>query len=450
MPSRVFVLEPDEPDCSLLPFIQADGPARYQLRVPGPVLDLTPVLPEPTPVETAEPSALVPVPLPRLEPTLLNGAEALEVRDTVPTGQRGGQTGPESHQTLSRVCRRSVNTTECVEVPTSEHVAEIVGRQGCKIKALRAKTNTYIKTPSRGEAPVFVVTGRKEDVAMAKREILSAAEHFSLIRASRSKASALPLPLCGALSLPGQTTIQVRVPYPVVGLVVGSRGSTIKRIQEKTHTYITTPGREQEPVFEVSGMAEDVERARDEIRAHIALRTVGMDTDWRHDDFLYNGTDVSLNDDFRCSGTDIGLGPAGRELWRLPPRADVSSSSNYPCDITALQRNSTRYHNDSASSLGSTSSESFCSGGVELSPVAGAGCRFWFSDVQLPFGSDDSGSVDGLSVTAVPACQQQALWGGACLPATAQLPPPCEDLPVSRLQVTSPPHLPAFSLVVKS
>lgn len=56
---------------------------------------------------------------------------------------------------------------------------------GCKIKALRAKTNTYIKTPVRGEEPVFVVTGRKEDVALAKREIMSAAEHFSQIRASR-------------------------------------------------------------------------------------------------------------------------------------------------------------------------------------------------------------------------------------------------------------------------
>lgn len=82
---------------------------------------------------------------------------------------------------------------------------------GCKIKALRAKTNTYIKTPVRGEQPVFVVTGRKEDVAMAKREILSAAEHFSLIRASRNK----PGPLSattgpGTPSLPGQTTIQVR------------------------------------------------------------------------------------------------------------------------------------------------------------------------------------------------------------------------------------------------
>merc|ERR1739838_529990 len=79
-----------------------------------------------------------------------------------------------SLEDLKSTQRRSQNMTECVPVPSSEHVAEIVGRQGCKIEALRAKTNTYIKTPVRGEEPVFVVTGRKEDVACAKREILSA------------------------------------------------------------------------------------------------------------------------------------------------------------------------------------------------------------------------------------------------------------------------------------
>ena len=65
----------------------------------------------------------------------------------------------------------------------------------------------------RGDQPVFVVTGRKEDVAMAKREILSAAEHFSLIRASRNKTGPLSVVagpgLPGAPTLPGQTTIQV-------------------------------------------------------------------------------------------------------------------------------------------------------------------------------------------------------------------------------------------------
>lgn len=93
----------------------------------------------------------------------------------------------------------------------------ILSISGCKIKALRAKTNTYIKTPVRGEEPVFVVTGRKEDVAKAKREILSAAEHFSLIRASRkpSLLGGLKGTPPGPPTIPGQVTILVRVPYRV-------------------------------------------------------------------------------------------------------------------------------------------------------------------------------------------------------------------------------------------
>ena len=152
---------------------------------------------------------------------------------------------------------------------------------------MRAKTNTYIKTPVRGEEPVFVVTGRKEDVSLAKREILSAADHFSQIRASRSKTTGGcggvggggPAGINSTLAFgqlvanqPGQTTTQVRVPYRVVGLVVGPKGATIKRIQQQTHTYIVTPSRDKEPVFEVTGLPENVEAARKEIEAHIALR----------------------------------------------------------------------------------------------------------------------------------------------------------------------------------
>jgi RNA-binding protein MEX3 len=59
----------------------------------------------------------------------------------------------------------------------------------------------------------------------------------------------------------------------VVGLVVGPKGATIKRIQQQTHTYIVTPSRDKEPVFEVTGLPENVEAAKKEIEAHIAIRT---------------------------------------------------------------------------------------------------------------------------------------------------------------------------------
>lgn len=172
--------------------------------------------------------------------------------------------------------KKGQNTTECVPVPSSEHVAEIVGRQGCKIKALRAKTNTYIKTPVRGEEPVFVVTGRKDDVSSAKKEIVSAAEHFSQIRAQRKNNQTGVLAPGPNSNIPGQATIQVRVPYRVVGLVVGPKGATIKRIQQQTNTYIVTPSRDKEPVFEVTGLPENVESAQKEIEAHIVVRTGGM------------------------------------------------------------------------------------------------------------------------------------------------------------------------------
>ncbi|XP_061671559.1 RNA-binding protein MEX3B isoform X1 [Syngnathoides biaculeatus] len=237
--------------------------------------------------------------------------------------------------------RKNVNMTECVPVPSSEHVAEIVGRQGCKIKALRAKTNTYIKTPVRGEEPVFVVTGRREDVAMARREIISAAEHFSLIRASRNKNTSLNgsgTPVPSPPNLPGQTTIQVRVPYRVVGLVVGPKGTTIKRIQQQTHTYIVTPSRDKEPVFDVTGMPENVDRAREEIEAHIAVRTGGL-------------IEVQDVNDFHDNGTDVGFDLNGHpNLWSKPSAGMTPSS---------VCKTFYKYRNDSSSSLGSASTDSY-------------------------------------------------------------------------------------------
>ena len=75
------------------------------------------------------------------------------------------------------------------------------------------------------------------------------------------------------INKPHYVLSQVRVPYRVVGLVVGPKGATIKRIQQQTHTYIVTPSRDKEPVFEVTGLPENVDAARKEIEAHIALRT---------------------------------------------------------------------------------------------------------------------------------------------------------------------------------
>ena len=138
----------------------------------------------------------------------------------------------------------------------------------------------------RIEQPVFVVTGRKEDVAEAKKEIISAADHFSQIRASRrnnngensgglstvnnsSGSSSVGPPT----NCPGHITVSLPVPLKEVGLVVGPKGATIKRIQQHTQTYIVTPGRDKKPIFEVTGLPENVEKACEEIRSYLDRRT---------------------------------------------------------------------------------------------------------------------------------------------------------------------------------
>ncbi|KAG7526568.1 RNA-binding protein MEX3B-like [Solea senegalensis] len=306
--------------------------------------------------------------------------------------------GDQSSVLCSR--KRSVNMTECVPVPSSEHVAEIVGRQGCKIKALRAKTNTYIKTPVRGEEPVFIVTGRKEDVEMAKREIVSAAEHFSMIRASRCKAggtAAAGGSLPGPPHLPGQTTIQVRVPYRVVGLVVGPKGATIKRIQQQTHTYIVTPSREKDPVFEVTGMPENVDRAREEIETHITLRT-GTFVDLQGDnDFHTNGTDVSLE------GLGSLSGALGASLWSraanhhsAPPPPPHSPPPSLPMSMhhssSRKMSSSVAYHAHnggmSSDNFTTTANRKATEGGSPTSPFStgssSAGGGFTFGGDSTP------------------------------------------------------------------
>ncbi|XP_042335861.1 RNA-binding protein MEX3D [Sceloporus undulatus] len=277
--------------------------------------------------------------------------------------------------------KRSVNMTECVSVPTSEHVAEIVGRQGCKIKALRAKTNTYIKTPVRGEEPVFIVTGRKEDVEMAKREILSAAEHFSMIRATRNKVNGVAGSLLGPPNLPGQTTIQVRVPYRVVGLVVGPKGATIKRIQQQTHTYIVTPSRDKEPVFEVTGMPENVDRAREEIEAHITMRTGSFIDINADNDFHSNGTDVCLD---LLTGNHSGL-------WSKAPNPSRRS-------LPAFRSNN---------HLGSSGTEPYFDG-VPRSPFASGG-SFSFNEPPGPTMASDECDF-GFDFMALDLTTPTAIW----------------------------------------
>ena len=81
---------------------------------------------------------------------------------------------------------------------------------GCKIKQLRTRTNTYIKTPVRGEEPKFVITGRKEDVDEAKKTILAMGDELTRVRERRAMMQAAQAAALGGVSVPGQVTLRVR------------------------------------------------------------------------------------------------------------------------------------------------------------------------------------------------------------------------------------------------
>jgi hypothetical protein len=168
---------------------------------------------------------------------------------------------------------------DVVEVPSPEHVAEIVGKKGGRIIQLRKGTATYIKTPQITEAPRFIISGLPENVDSAKRSILAASHFFTKLREN--------MPIHKAV-MPNSTIVSLEVEDKLVGLVVGNKGQTIIRIQELTNTYVRSPSRIQKtghstskcdataPIFKIWGTPVNTERARLAIDRHIAMRTANQ------------------------------------------------------------------------------------------------------------------------------------------------------------------------------
>lgn len=173
----------------------------------------------------------------------------------------------------------------------------------------------------RGEEPVFSISGRPDHVTKAKWEIIAAAVHFSQIRASRSFVPPANNPLIG----PDKVTIFVRVPYRVVGLVVGPRGATVKRIQQLTHTFIVTPSRDKEPCFEVRGTPENVEQARKEIESYIVQRTGNKDMNDEDPIIGTHATDVLTQQMQHCQ-------LAENMAFGVPPNSTDGYSEGYERD----------------------------------------------------------------------------------------------------------------------
>uniref|UniRef100_A0A8D3CCH4 RING-type domain-containing protein n=1 Tax=Scophthalmus maximus TaxID=52904 RepID=A0A8D3CCH4_SCOMX len=331
-----------------------------------------------------------------------------------------GESGYETEASLL-ARRKSVNTTECVAG------AELRARRGD-----RGQTGLQDKGPPRQDQHLHQDAGARRAAGLRRDGPQGRRGHGEEGD-----------PVCGRALLPHPSVPQQDGP-PLrrdgLGRARAPRtdehsGATIKRIQQQTHTYIVTPSRDKEPVFEVTGMPENVDRAREEIEAHIALRTgtgggievPGVD----NNDFQFNGTDVS----FENSAASAGLGKAGWLHAGASPSSgggggggggllpmSINGTQQINSNINSGVRMSSNYRNDSSSSLGSGSSsaDSFYGSGngnrnADLSPT----CAFnananannnnnnssssssagstapWFGDSLLPVGSEELVSLGG-------------------------------------------------------
>ncbi|KFO79532.1 RNA-binding protein MEX3B, partial [Cuculus canorus] len=164
--------------------------------------------------------------------------------------------------------KKSVNMTECVPVPSSEHVAEIVGRQG----GGNQENNKNLSLPP----------AEKLKICRRKREENGVGAWVLLFFSPPPKNP--PKVRNRALFLRKRN-----------GVGKWNNGTGIKHPQWAMWLI----RRDKEPVFEVTGMPENVDRAREEIEAHIAMRTGGIIELTDENDFHANGTDVG----FELNGT---------------------------------------------------------------------------------------------------------------------------------------------------
>jgi len=155
-----------------------------------------------------------------------------------------------------------------VPVPSSDHVAEIVGKRGCKILFLMNTIQVKIVTPRRDQQPIFKVSGERFAVEAVCKLIVEAAEHFSKIQEVRQFKTEI-----GAIgaALPGNTfssnivLMKLAVPHHLVGLLIGWKGQNIQAIKLKTNVEILSPKRFSAPLFQLIGSFENVLKAKSSI-----------------------------------------------------------------------------------------------------------------------------------------------------------------------------------------
>ena len=130
---------------------------------------------------------------------------------------------------------------------------------GSKIRQIRTETETHIQTPVNGEEPVFVLKGRKRNVQAAKERILMEAHNYSMALYNQAR----------NYKDGERRQVNIYLPARFIGLVVGKKGSSIKRIMEMSGADIVTPKVNTINGFKLFGTGPQIRAAVDHIKLHI-------------------------------------------------------------------------------------------------------------------------------------------------------------------------------------
>jgi len=208
----------------------------------------------------------------------------------------------------------SSSNTESSDESMSDGLAELLEIKSDSVKLARGrscKKDEYEWIP-RAELDKMISSGEVNQITEKKNSDNQLEQDNSK---NNPMTYAKRIDHCNFMNIEKIRSIQLRVPSGVVGLIVGPKGVTVKRIQQMTNTFIITPSREMDPVFEITGLTGNVEAARYEIELHLNNRTrFGlMDRDV---EFARNGIEM-VELDPEISASDIVAGQTDKSIAAL-------------------------------------------------------------------------------------------------------------------------------------
>ncbi|KAG7197906.1 hypothetical protein KM043_016148 [Ampulex compressa] len=190
------------------------------------------------------------------------------------TPRVGGQTSSSSTPigSVGGICN------EDIRVP-DKMVGLIIGRGGEQITRLQSETGCKIQmAPESGGLPerVCALAGSREAVNRAKELILSIVNQRS--RTEGIGDMKMGGNSGGMMGHPG--FVEIMIPGPKVGLIIGKGGETIKQLQEKSGAKMVViqegPSQEQEKPLRITGDPQRVEYAKQLVYELIAEKEMQM------------------------------------------------------------------------------------------------------------------------------------------------------------------------------